>query len=169
MMRSAMESRLLMAPGLWLVIFLKCSRLNAILERLPELILLLQKHISKLPWILLPSSLEEDSDQLLHKMRFLLDESVHSGMFSFLSKLGHDVKLSPKIIKNGEVFSLSLKEERILVTRDSDFLDPAFTSSKHFGIWLIRLAPGDIEGQRQVVSRLLKQYPNSESFKDKVV
>jgi len=56
-------------------------------------------------------------------MKFLLDENVHKGLFSFLLKLGHDVKLSPKSIKNGEVFALALKEERLLVSRDEDFVN----------------------------------------------
>jgi len=42
----------------------------------------------------------------MRKMKFLLDENVHRGLFSFLIKLGYEVKLSPKAIKNGEVFRL---------------------------------------------------------------
>ena len=43
-------------------------------------------------------------------MKFLLDENVHRGLFSFLVESGHDVKLSPKGIKNGQVLEISIKE-----------------------------------------------------------
>jgi|SRR3989344_8706012 len=102
-------------------------------------------------------------------MKFLLDENVHSGVFSFLSKIGYDVKWVPKSVRNGEIFLLAVKEERILISRDADFLASRFISSRHFGIWLLRLSPEDIEGQRNTISNLLKQYPESESFKDKIV
>ena len=95
-------------------------------------------------------------------MKFLLDENVHSGVFSFLFKIGHDVKWAPKSIRNGEVFLLAVKEERILISRDADFLASRFISSRHFGIWLLRLAPEDIEGQRDAISNLLEQYSKSE-------
>jgi predicted nuclease of predicted toxin-antitoxin system len=53
-------------------------------------------------------------------MKFLLDENVHRGLYFFLSKLGHDAKLTPKTIENGEVFRLSISEQRLLITRDKD-------------------------------------------------
>ena len=103
-------------------------------------------------------------------MKFLLDENVHRRLFTFLVKLGHDVKLSPKSIKNGEVFGLSSKEERILITRDSDFLDnDKFPLSTHFGILLLRIRPKDIESQKLAMSKLLKEHPNAEEFNGKVV
>ena len=103
-------------------------------------------------------------------MKFLLDENVHRGLFSFLSKLGHDVKLSPKSIENGMVFELSLKEERILISRDADFLDfSSFPSSKHFGMFLMRVPPKDLEAQKRVISKLLKQFPNAEELRGKVI
>lgn len=48
-------------------------------------------------------------------MNFLLDENVHNGLVLFLSKLGHDAKLTPKSVKNGEVFGLALSEQRLLI------------------------------------------------------
>ena len=101
-------------------------------------------------------------------MKFLLDENVHKGLFSFLSKLGHDVKLSPKTISNGEVFKLALSEQRLLITRDADFLDNPLISSKHIGIWLLRIRPKDLEAQKRAVSKLLKQY-SPEELEGKVI
>ena len=103
-------------------------------------------------------------------MKFLLDENVHKGLFSFLVKPGHDVRLSPKGIKNGKVFELSVREERILISRDADFLDAVlYPSSKHFGIFLLRILPRDLEAQKRAISRLLEQFPMSDEVKGKVV
>ena len=100
-------------------------------------------------------------------MKFLLDENVHRGLFSFLVDLGHDVKLSPKSIKNGKVFELALKEERVLISQDADF--SAYKSSKHFGIFLLRIRPRDLETQKRAISILLKKFLNVEGFRDKFV
>ena len=48
-------------------------------------------------------------------MKFLVDENVHRGLLLFLIKLGYDVKLSPKTIKNGQVFKMAADEERVLI------------------------------------------------------
>ncbi len=103
-------------------------------------------------------------------MKFLLDENVHHGLFRFLVKSGHDVKLSPKSIKNGMVFELAVGEERILISRDADFIDPfLYYPSRHFGIWLLRIHPRDLEAQKRATSRLLKQFSLPEEFKGKII
>ena len=103
-------------------------------------------------------------------MKLLLDENVHRGLFSFLAKLGHDAKLSPKGVVNGKVFELAIKEESILISRDSDFIDkPEFASSKHFGIILLRIKPRDLESQKRAVSKLLDKFSNAEEFNGKVI
>ena len=101
-------------------------------------------------------------------MKFLLDENVHRGLFSFLNKLGHDAKLSPKTIKNGEVLKLALSEKRLLISRDKDFIENPHSSSKHFGIWLLRVPPKDLESQKKIISKLLKQFSSVE-FKGKII
>ena len=92
-------------------------------------------------------------------MKFLLDENVHRGLFSFLTGSGHDVRLSPKSVRNSKLFELALEEKRILITRDSDFLDktlyPAF---KHFGVILLRVPAVDLELQKKAISRLLVKF-----------
>lgn len=103
-------------------------------------------------------------------MQFLLDENVHRGLFSFLIKLGHDVKLSPKNVENSEVFKLAVKEERILISRDAHFLNSSlYPPSEHFGVWLLRIPPRDLETQKKSISNLLNKFPNSEKFKGKKI
>ena len=62
-----------------------------------------------------------------YKMKFLIDENVHKGLYYYLINRGYDVKLSPKSARNGNLFSLMVIEERILITRDSDFLNMSRT------------------------------------------
>lgn len=103
-------------------------------------------------------------------MKFLLDENVHRGLFSFLSKLGHDVKLSSKGMENSKIFDLAVKEKRLLITRDAHFSNSdVYPPSKHFGIWLVRVPPEDLEAQRRAISKLLKQFPKAEELKGKVI
>ena len=91
-------------------------------------------------------------------MEFLLDENVHWGLFSFLKESGHDVKSSPKGIRNSKLFELALEERRVLITRDSDFLDKSlYPASKHFGIILLRVSAEDLELQKKAISRFLEK------------
>lgn len=101
-------------------------------------------------------------------MKFLLDENVHKGLYSFLYKLGYDVKLCPKSIENGEVFKLSLSEQRLLITRDKRFIDNPYSSFEHLGVWLLRIRPKDLETQKLRISELLEQF-SPEEFKCKVI
>lgn len=101
-------------------------------------------------------------------MKFLFDENVHRGLLSFLTELGHEVKLCPKSIENGEVFNLASSEQRVLITRDRHFVEDRFISSEHFGIWLLRVPAKELELQKEAISKVLAQYP-SEELKDKVI
>ncbi|MFA5856438.1 MAG: DUF5615 family PIN-like protein [Candidatus Pacearchaeota archaeon] len=96
-------------------------------------------------------------------VKFLIDENVHRGLYFFLKDLGYDVILSPKGIMNGQVFRLSLSEERILITRDSDFSKNPLLSSKHSGIILIKISPEDIESQKSSLLKLFEKVNNFES------
>jgi len=102
----------------------------------------------------------------LLKMKFLIDENVHKGLFFFLKDKGYDVKLCPKGIMNGEVFRLSLNEERALITRDSDFVKNKLFSDKHSGIIVIRISAEDLESQKSSILKLLE---SSNDIKGKVI
>lgn len=49
--------------------------------------------------------------------------------FSFLVGLGHDVKLVPKGIKNSKVFEMAVKEGRLIISRDENFLNDSLYPS----------------------------------------
>jgi len=97
-------------------------------------------------------------------MKIILDENVHRGLLSFLVSLKHDVKITPTGIRNGKLFALSQSEERTLITRDSDFLEERFRSTKNFGIILLRISARDLDAQKK---GLLKLISNLKSFKNK--
>ena len=99
-------------------------------------------------------------------MRFLLDENVHKGLFLFLKNSGYDAIFSPKGIDDVEVFKIAVKEKRTLLSRDSDFLDDKFITSKHNGILLVRISARDIKSQITALSKLFSKYS---SFDNKVV
>ncbi len=91
-------------------------------------------------------------------MKFLLDENVHIGLFSFLYKTGHDVKLCPKSTPDESIFNLALEEKRTIISRDADFVEQNIKFPNHFGIILIRIRPKEIEKQKLALSNLLTRY-----------
>ena len=99
-------------------------------------------------------------------MRFLLDENVHKGLFKFLKERDHDVIISPKRTSDFNVFQQCIKEERILITRDADFLEDKFTKENHFGILLIRIKARDIDLQIKALTNLLSI---EQSFENKII
>ncbi|MBI2628970.1 DUF5615 family PIN-like protein [Candidatus Pacearchaeota archaeon] len=96
-------------------------------------------------------------------MRFLLDENAHNNLLSFLKKLGHDVIFCPKGIKNGEVFKLAITKERIIISQDTDFSKPPYSSLEHhFGIILLRIPPNKVDLQKNAILNLLKKFSEYE-------
>jgi len=54
---------------------------------------------------------------------FLLDENVNSRLYKFLRSQDIDVKLTAKSLPDKDVAEFCLKENRILITNDEDFLE----------------------------------------------
>ena len=100
-------------------------------------------------------------------MLFLLDENVHRGLMSFLTRLGHDVVLSPKGISNGDVFTIAVSEKRVLITHDRDFAVHS-PLVDHAGIILLRIPPKNISQQTSALKRLLTDKSLSEFFTNKL-
>ncbi len=91
-------------------------------------------------------------------MKFLLDENVHIGLLSFLIGLGYDIKIPQKGIRNGEILKLCIEEKRILITRDSDFLDSAlYPNIKNNGVILLRIPSENLKEQEESLSRLISK------------
>ena len=77
-------------------------------------------------------------------MKFLLDESADYPLAAYLQQLGHDVTAIahdyPQALKDREVLSIALHEQRILLTNDHDFGELIFRQRlAHYGVILFRL------------------------------
>ena len=83
-------------------------------------------------------------------MRFLLDENVRSGLTAHLRRAGRDVPTIvddyPPQLPDVEVLSRAHQEQRILITRDSDFERLVFTQQRpHAGVIYLRLHNPSLE------------------------
>lgn len=79
---------------------------------------------------------------MIPRLRFLLDENVDVRLGAYLKQGGHAVAFVPKGIRNGDVLALAAKEQCILVTHDTDFLDVFLTHNNHtFPIIVLRIHP----------------------------
>lgn len=94
------------------------------------------------------------------KVRFLLDENVHSGLLSILSGWGHDAKRVPAGFKNGRVARMASDEERTLLTHDADFTDwEKFPPGRYPGIIWMNFRVRRLEALSEALSRLLNAIP----------
>ena len=59
-------------------------------------------------------------DLSISKLKFLADEDVDARLVKSLSDKGIDIKYAPKGVKNSELYALACKEERVLLTLDSE-------------------------------------------------
>lgn len=97
-------------------------------------------------------------------MKFLADENVRKRLVKTLIKAGHEVKEPKKGIKNSVLFSLAKKEERILLTNDTDFLEEKYSPDKKIGIIVFRVFPDTFENQKKALLRLLSKYKQEKFF-----
>jgi predicted nuclease of predicted toxin-antitoxin system len=96
-------------------------------------------------------------------MRFLIDEDVDVRVIRNLKKLGHDVRRVPAGAKNGEVIRIAQQEQRILITRDSDFINTShYPPSRHCGIVHLAIHPPWLEKIFLPLKRFLKTVAETE-------
>ena len=82
-------------------------------------------------------------------MRFLIDESADARLAPHLPSLGHDVTLvtadyAPSL-KDVEILSIAVREQRVLITFDRDFGELVFGQRQpHAGVLYFRLGPIDL-------------------------
>ncbi len=98
-------------------------------------------------------------------MKIKLDENVTTRVIPVLRKLGHDVHttsdegLTGK--PDGEIWSATQSEQRLLVTQDMDFSDARkFTPGTHHGILLLRLHSPN---QTEIILRLTELFSNEDT------
>ncbi len=94
-------------------------------------------------------------------MRIKLDENMPVRLASSLGGMGNDVETvySENLsgVNDGELWSASQNEERLLITQDLDFSDSRrFQPGSHHGIILVRLRRPGLEALFQKVIELFK-------------
>jgi len=101
-------------------------------------------------------------------MQFLVDEGVDVRVIRLLKQLGHDAHRVPAGTTNGTVIRLARRENRILVTRDSDFTNVMLYPPSHrSGTIHIAIHPPWFEKIVPPMKRLLKSVSES-TFQGKV-
>ena len=95
-------------------------------------------------------------------LRFLADVNIEKDLVIFLKKQGYDVLWTPDYncrLKDYELLELANKEDRILITNDTDFGEIVFLQRKlSSGIILIRVKGQDVRKKLRSLKKLLKLY-----------
>ena len=87
-------------------------------------------------------------------------------MIRELTALGHDAVRSPVGETDENVYARALKESRILLTNDTDFLDTAkFSLAKTPGRVVFRVFPATFLTQRARIEALLIEYSRAKDFR----
>ncbi len=97
-------------------------------------------------------------------MKIILDESVSYGLADVLRETGHEVTAIADTHTSGitdvEIFSLTVKNKALLITRDYHFTNPLrFPSDKTGGIIYIRHGNLTADEEIVLVQRFLSNHP----------
>lgn len=106
-------------------------------------------------------------------MRLLVDECTGERVVRWLREQGHDVCSVAEIdagTNDTNVLELSVRDDRILITADTDFGDKVFAEGlPHRGIVLLRLRIARPSARIDALKRLLNRYPSGLSGRYVVV
>lgn len=96
-------------------------------------------------------------------MKFLLDESADLPLAAHLRDKGHDVtnivRDYSRSIKDTEVLTIAVREERILISNDKDFGELVFHRRlQHAGIILFRLEDEPLAITKHWLDHVITQY-----------
>ena len=95
-------------------------------------------------------------------MKFLLDENVPISIKNVIKDLGHEGfslhDFNRLGIKNGEVANLALREDAVVITLDSDFLQLKKALQKKSRIIYIKIHPRDPIKIKDLINQNLNKY-----------
>ena len=96
-------------------------------------------------------------------MRFLVDECTGPSVAEWLRNQQHEVFSvfeEARGMNDDEIILKALQENWILITNDKDFGDKVYRDGRlHAGIILLRLEDERVQSKIDVLSRLIKSYP----------
>lgn len=98
----------------------------------------------------------------MKKVRILVDEDMPKKAVEFLISLGFDVLYVPsaklKGMANGTLIKKAIKERRIFMTRDQDFLDEkTYPLGSHYGIVVFKLQRQNTQNLLTALERFLNK------------
>ena len=97
-------------------------------------------------------------------LKFLADVNIEKDLVEFLNKQGFDVLWIPDYdcrLKDNDLLELANKENRILITNDTDFGEIVFLQKKiSEGIILLRVKGQKVNIKLRVLKKLLKFHSN---------
>ena len=96
-------------------------------------------------------------------MKFLTDENIKSRLVRFLIEKGFDTEYGPKGEEDSKLFSLAIKEKRVLLTHDKHFLNTSlFPPKLSSGVVVIRIHPPTLLKLESALSKLLNTLSEKE-------
>ena len=96
-------------------------------------------------------------------MKFLTDENIKSRVVKFLIEKGFDTKYGPRGDKDSKLFSLAIKERRVLLTHDKHFLNTSlFPPKLSSGVIVMRIHPPTLLMLESALLKLLKTFSEKE-------
>ena len=101
----------------------------------------------------------------LSKPKILADENIELSLVKSLKSKGFDIKYAEKGLKNSELVSFVIKEDRILLTHDHDFLNVEMYKPT-VGILVLQVYPS-ISEMEEILVKFLNEF-NVEDVKGKV-
>ena len=95
-------------------------------------------------------------------LKFLLDVGVGKIVHNLLNDAGYDaiaiVDYDPKM-KDSDILSLAVQEQRMVITMDKDFGDLVYHSGQHhYGVLLLRLEDATGQEKYAVVKTILENH-----------
>src|SRR3989344_6830147 len=97
-------------------------------------------------------------ENIMSDSKFLLDENIPKSVRKLLRSEGFKAEYTPKGISNGRLASLAIKEESVIVSRDSDFLNTSLFPPKEYpGIIVFVIHPPKAEKLTSSLSSLLSE------------
>ena len=99
-------------------------------------------------------------------MKFLIDQDVYAITVSFLKQLGHDVVCVADIgyssATDSELLGIAQEQERILITRDRDFVRLVFADNVGKGVIYLRIIPSNLYEIHEELKLILSSYSEKE-------
>lgn len=87
--------------------------------------------------------------------KFIIDENVKAQLAKFLKSKGYDIKIAQKSIPDQNLAEISIKEKRILVTNDEDFI--YYGADEVFSVVWLLVPQDDKEALLRSFDKLLNE------------